>query len=341
MRRSARDETYPQGTGRAPRRAPDRAEDSTAHAGSPQPAHPLLALQRSAGNAAVTAVIQRMEAPGGKRRRSRSPEDQQPAKHAREAETESSSEEEDWEWEEQFAAASVEQISEAQTKTAVLLEQMDNAGASDRVKSIAQDKLDILSLLKNLAPLRSVETVREAIRLVSEKPDSTTKTRYLEKLEDQLEYLAQDFPSAGPPTKETLEAMWPQLVPAFGSAGGQVGQDGCEDRAHAICLAIAKRDPAIAVNHLSKQWATSSGGRVHADHQWKHHVAASVTTADGVLVIDPIFSTSGPLELSDWANRVQVNKETNVHQTAWGFLGKPGDDNRPDAASAMEYSPQA
>lgn len=323
MRRSARDETHAQGT------------DSTARARTPQPAHPLLALQRTAGNAAVTAVIQRMEAPGGKRKRSKSPEEQEPAKQAREAG--SSSEEE--EWEEQFSADSVERISRQQTKITAMLEQADNEGISQQAKNKAQDMLDILSLLKNLAPLRSVETVREAIRLVREKPDSKTKTTYLEKLEDQLEYLAQDFPSAGPPTEDTLEAMWPQLTPAFGSSGGQVGEDGCEDRAHAICLAIAERDPAIAANHLSKQWATSSGGRVHADHQWRHHVAASVTTADGVLVIDPVFSRSGPLELSEWADRVQVNKDTNVHQTAWGFLGRPGDDNRPDQLSATEYSP--
>ncbi|MDH6229092.1 hypothetical protein M2169_006148 [Streptomyces sp. MJP52] len=350
MRRSAREEIPAQGTDRALRRAPDRAEGAGARADSPPSAHPsaLWALQRSAGNAAVTAVIQRMEGAAGKRKRSTSPEDQEAPKQARAAtsseeeysssseEAETSSEEER---EEPFSAQVMLQIANEQRRMTGLLEQMDERGAPDHIKRAAEDKLEILTLLRNLAPMRSVDTVHEAIRLLGMRPDSTAKTRYLAKLEEQLDYLAEEFPNAGPPTAETLQAMWPELVPAFGGAGGQVGEDGCEDRAHAICLAIARRSPAIAAHHLSKQWALPDGGLLHADHQWNHHVAASVTTANGVLVIDPVFSRSEPIELSRWAAMVQVDLDTNVHQVAWGFLGRPGADNLPDVNSAVEYVP--
>ncbi|WP_152627061.1 protein-glutamine glutaminase family protein [Streptacidiphilus melanogenes] len=299
-----------------------------------------MALQRSAGNAAVTAAIQRMEAPGGKRKRSGSPEGQEPPKQAREAQSPSPEEEEDWA-EDQFSPETLEDIGREQVRLNRLLERMDEEDAPEHVKGLAEDKLAVLSLLRNLAPLRSAATVREAIRLVGERPKSNARTKYLAKLEEQLDYLAETFPDQGPPTAKTLRTLWPQLAPAFSSAGGQVGQDGCEDRAHAICLAIAEIAPEIAAHHLSKQWATSSGARLHADHRWNHHVAASVTTADGVLVIDPVFSRSGPIDLDTWADHVQVDKETNVHQVAWGFLGRPGTDNRPDANSATEYTPQA
>ncbi|WP_042425760.1 protein-glutamine glutaminase family protein [Streptacidiphilus anmyonensis] len=355
MRRSAsvRDETHAQGSAhrplrRTPDRASDRAEDATTRRGSVEPNDPsaLLALQRTAGNAAVTAVVQRMEAaPGGKRKRSGSPEEQEAPKQAREAassseveeEEETSSEEE--EWEEPFSEEVLARIGDEQTRLTALLERMDEDGAPDHVKDLAKDRRTILTLVRNLAPLRSVATVREAIRLVREMPDSKTRTKYLGGLGEQLAYLTQTFPSAGPPTAKTLRDLWPRLVPAFGSAGGQVGEDGCEDRAHATCLAIAELSPAIAAHHLSKQWATSSGTRLHADHQWNHHVAASVTTSGGVLVIDPVFSRTGPIELSRWADHVQVDDEANIHQTAWGFLGKPGTDHRPDATSAVEYTP--
>ncbi|MEU9581124.1 protein-glutamine glutaminase family protein [Streptomyces chilikensis] len=303
-------------------------------------------MQRSAGNAAVTAVIQRMEGAAGKRKRSTSPEDQEAPKQARaatssEEEYSSSSEEaeisSEEEREEPFSAQVMLQIANEQRRMTGLLEQMDERGAPDHIKRTAEDKLEILTLLRNLAPLRSVDTVHEAIRLLGMRPDSTAKTRYLAELEEQLDYLAEEFPNAGPPTAETLRAMWPELVPAFGSAGGQVGEDGCEDRAHAICLAIARRSPAIAAHHLSKQWALPDGGLLHADHQWNHHVAASVTTANGILVIDPVFSRSEPIELSRWAAMVQVDPDTNVHQVAWGFLGRPGADNLPDVNSAVEY----
>ncbi|MDN3261248.1 protein-glutamine glutaminase family protein [Streptomyces sp. CSDS2] len=347
MRRSAREEIPTQERDRAPRRAPDRAEGAGARADSLPSARPsgLWALQRSAGNAAVTAAIQRMEDTGGKRKRSASPEDQAAPKQARAAVSseEEYSEEEEYssssEEEEPFSDDVVQQIEKEQQKVTVLLEQMDQGNASDTAKRSGQDHLELLTLLRNLIPMRSVDTVHEAIRLLGTKPDSKRKAKYLELLEEQLEYLADKFPEAGPPTAEALQAMWPDLVPAFGSAGGQVGEDGCEDRAHAICLAIARRSPAIAAHHLSKQWALPDGGRLHADHQWNHHVAASVTTADGILVIDPVFDRSRPLLLSEWANRVQVDPRTNVHQVAWGFLGRPGADNQPDVNSAVEYLP--
>ncbi|MFF3176873.1 protein-glutamine glutaminase family protein [Streptomyces sp. NPDC057900] len=356
MRRSAREEMPAQGTDRAPRRAPDRAEGVGARADSPPSAHPsaLWALQRSAGNTVVAAVVQRMEDAGGKRKRSTSPEDQEAPKQARAATSSeeeyssSSGESEESEEaetsseqgrEEPFSAQAVQQIENEQHRVMGLLEQMDATGASDRAKSIGQERLDILTLLRNLAPMRSVDTVHEAIRLLGARPASKTKDVYLARLQAQLNYLAEEFPSAGPPTAETLQAMWPELVPAFGGAGGQVGEDGCEGRAHAICQAIAGQSPAIAAHHLSKQWALPDGARLHAEHQWNHHVAASVTTANGVLVIDPVFSGSGPIELSRWAAMVQVNLATNVHQVAWGFLGKPGADNLPDANSAVEYTP--
>ncbi|MER5888207.1 protein-glutamine glutaminase family protein [Streptomyces sp. NPDC001941] len=338
MRRSVRDGTREQ----------EAAPPSTRTAGAPAerralprpaggPAGPV-ALPHGAGNAAVSQVIQRMEAQPGKRRRSGSPEDQEPAKQAREADTsseefESSSEEE---WEEPFSAESVAAIDREQTRLTQLLERMDEQGAPEHIKQAAEDKRQILTLLSNLTPLRSAETVREAIRLLGEMPDSASKTKYLASLRDQLAYLEAEFPSEGAPSAETVQAMWPSLAPSFGSAGGEVGQDGCEDRAHAICRAIADAAPAIAVHHLSKQWATPDGGRLHADHQWNHHVAASVTTTDGVLVIDPVFSREGPLALAEWARLVQVDLDTNVHETAWGFLGKPGPDNRPDANSAVK-----
>ncbi len=343
MRRSARDETYARGTARVLKPAPDRAGHPTARPGSPRPTHPsdVPAFGGSAGNAAVNAVIQRMQAPGDKRKRSGSPEGQEPSKQVREAassssDVETSSEEE---VEDPFSARNVHQLGNEQDRLTGLLEQMDEKGAPEHIKQTVVDKLAILSLLRNLAPMRSVETVHEAIRLVSRKPDSPAKSKYLAKLDDQLTFLAEELPSAGPPSAKTLQDMWPQLAPAFGS-GGQVGQDGCEDRAHAICLAIAQRSPAIAAHQLSKQWATSSGARLNASHQWNHHVAASVTTTDGVMVIDPIFSRSGPIELSQWINRVQVDRR-NVHQTAWGFLGKPGPDNKPDENSAVEYVPMS
>ncbi|MDT9693222.1 protein-glutamine glutaminase family protein [Streptomyces sp. P9(2023)] len=308
-------------------------------------------MQRSVGNAAVTAVIQRMEAAPGKRRRSGSPEEQGAAKHMREAESSSdeemesaSSEDADYsseeeEAEDQFSEEVMDQIAAEQNRVTGLLEQMDERGAPEHIKRTAEDKLEILTLLRNLGTLRSVDTVHEAIRLVSAKPASPARAKYLTKLNAQLGYLAQDFPTEGPPTAQTLQALWPGLASAFGSSSGEVGEDGCEDRAHAICLAIAEASPAIAAHHLSKRWATPSGGRLHADHQWNHHVAASVTTAGGILVIDPIFDRGGPLTLSEWAARVQVDLDTNVHATAWGFLGKPGQDNRPDMASAVEYTP--
>lgn len=352
MRRSARDEAHAQRTAPAPQRVPDRTEDPAARRGHAQPEHPsdVLALRGAAGNAAVTAVIQRMQAPGVKRKRSGSPEDREPSKQAR-ADRSSSSEEEysseesetssEEEREEPFSAQVMRQIANDQARVTELLERMDEQGAPEHIKRVAEDKVAVLSLLRNLTPLRSVETVREAIRLVGQKPDSATKTKYLARLDAQLSYLAEEFPSSGPLTAETLQAMWPRLVPAFGSAGGQVGQDGCEDRAHAVCLAVARHAPAIAAHHLSKHWATSAGARLHADHQWNHHVAASVTTPSGVLVIDPVFSRSGPIELGEWAARVQVDKDRNVHRTAWGFLGKPGPGNRPDANSAVEYTPSS
>ncbi|MER7223129.1 protein-glutamine glutaminase family protein [Streptomyces rubradiris] len=233
----------------------------------------------------------------------------------------------------------MERIENDQQKMTAMLEKMDESNAPDRAKRVGQDQLELLTLLRNLMPMRSVDTVHEAIRLLGARPDSSRKTKYLRMLEEQLDYLTDKFPDAGPPTAEALQAMWPDLVPAFGSAGGQVGEDGCEGRAHAICLAIARRSPAIAAHHLTKQWALPDGGRLHADHQWNHHVAASVTTANGILVIDPVFDRSRPLQLSEWAARVQVDPRTNVHQVAWGFLGRPGTDNRPDANSAMAYMP--
>ncbi|MFD3942969.1 protein-glutamine glutaminase family protein [Streptomyces sp. NPDC058579] len=343
MRRSARDERRKQGTApESSRAAGDRAEAVTAGPGLLQPGRTadLSPLQSSWGNAAVTAAVQRMEAPAGRKRRvSPTAEQQDDSKHMREAESssedmESSSEEE---LEEQFSAEYVARLGEQQTNTMNLLERMDEQNAPERAVRAAEDKLEMISILRNLAPMMSVETVNEAIRLISAKSDSPSKRNYLSRLDAQLGYLAQEFPSQGLPTLENVQALWSQLQPAFGGAGAQVGEDGCEDRAHAICLAFAEASPAFAAHHLSKQWATSSGARLHTDHQWNHHVAASVTTANGVLVIDPVFSRSGPLELSEWARRVQVDVDTDVHQTAWGFLGKPGQDNRPDANSAVEY----
>ncbi|MEU4268738.1 protein-glutamine glutaminase family protein [Streptomyces sp. NPDC026092] len=342
MRRSARNERRKPGTAPESSRAADRAEAVTAGPGLLQPGRTadLSPLQSSWGNAAVAAAVQRMEAPQGRKRRvSPSAEEQEEPKHLREAESssedmESSSEEE---WEEQFSAEYVELLGRQQSKTMGLLEEMDEKGAPERVVRAAEDKLEMISLLRNLAPMMSVETVNEAIRLISAKPDSPSKKNYLSRLDAQLGYLAQEFPSEELPTEENVQALWSELQPAFGGAGAQVGEDGCEDRAHAICLAFAEASPAFAAHHLSKHWATSSGARLHTDHQWNHHVAASVTTADGVLVIDPVFSRSGPLTLSEWARRVQVDVGADVHQTAWGFLGKPGRDNRPDANSAVEY----
>ncbi|MFJ9183294.1 protein-glutamine glutaminase family protein [Streptomyces anulatus] len=344
MRRSPREEIAAQETDRALRRTPDRAEGVGARADSPPSAHPsaLWAMQRSAGNAAVTAVVQRVEDAAGKRKRSTSPENQQMPKQARaamsseEEETSSSSEEER---EEPFSAQVMRKIENDQSTVTRRLELLDGRGAPESDKRTGVRMLEILSLLLNLAPLRSVDSVQEAIRLLNMKPDGATRNLYLTKLRAQLDYLAEEFPNAGPPTEETLRAMWPELVPAFGGAGGQVGEDGCEDRAHAICLAIARQPPAVAVHHLSKQWALPDGALLHADHQWNHHVAASVTTANGVLVIDPVFSGSDPIELSTWAAMVQVNLDTNVHQVAWEFLGRPGADNLPDASSATQYMP--
>ncbi|MFS8204828.1 protein-glutamine glutaminase family protein [Streptomyces sp. CWNU-52B] len=342
MRRSVRDETHARGTAPAPKRAPDRLEDPTARPGFPRSARSsaLLALQDSAGNAAVTTAIQRVQTPGGKRKRSESPEDQGPSKltRARAREADSSSEESAEEREEPFSTQNVAVIDTLLTKVSRLMEEMEEKGAPDNAKRAARERQAILSLVRNLTPMRSVETVNEAIRLVSRRGDSKTRTTYLAKLKEQRTYLAQEFPSAGPPTAESLQALWPKIVPAFGSVG-KVGQDGCEDRAHKICLAIAKASPSIAAHQLSKQWATSSGARLHARHQWRHHVAASVTTADGILVIDPVFSSSKPIGLSEWAGRVQVDKDKDVHQAAWGFLGRPGDDNRPDSHSATMYLP--
>lgn len=335
MHRSAADETHAQGPSRAPKRAP--VPQSAA-------ASSLLALHGSAGNAAVTAVIQRMEAPGGKRQRSGSPEEQGPAKHAREAESssgqsESESEEissSEEESDEPLSGDVVAAMGRQLAKTLQTLEEMDNEGYFGSSRDVLADRQAIISLVMNLLPLRSVSTVHEAVRLVNEKPDSPTRKSYLKLLQQQLDYLEDDFPSDGPPTAQTVQGMWSQLVPAFGTAGAQVGQDGCEDRAHAICRAIAARHPAIAAHHLAKQWATSSGTRLHADHQWNHHVAASVTTASGVLVIDPVFSRTGPIPLAQWIAHVQVDP-AQVHEVAWGFLGRPGADHRPDAHSATEY----
>ncbi|MEY9844184.1 hypothetical protein ABH940_001251 [Streptacidiphilus sp. BW17] len=329
MRRSAPDETHAQGSARAPRRAP--APQSTSESS-------LLALHGSAGNAAVTAVIQRMEAQGGgKRRRTGSPEEQGPAKHVREAgsssEELSSSEEET---SEPLSGEVVAAMDRQQAKTVELLEDMDNDGYFGPRRDMLEDRLAIISLVRNLLPLRSVRTAHEAVRLVNTKPDSPARKSYLKLLQDQLDYLEDDFPSDGPPTAQTLQGMWSELVPAFGTAGAQVGEDGCEDRAHAICRAIAAHHPAMAAHHLAKQWATSSGTRLHADHQWNHHVAASVTTASGVLVIDPVFSRTGPIPLNQWIAHVQVDP-AHVHEVAWGFLGRPGADHRPDAHSAVEY----
>ncbi|MFD4724110.1 protein-glutamine glutaminase family protein [Streptomyces seoulensis] len=299
-------------------------------------------MQRSVGNAAVTTMIQRMEDGAGKRKRSTSPQDQEEPKQARTAALAEDTDEDysssEVAAEDQFSPESVNQIEAQQRKMVRLLEDMDEGGAPDRVKRAAEEKLDILTLLRNLAPLRSVETVQQAIRLLETQPDSKAKTTYLAKLEEHLEYLAEQFPSAGVPTAETLRAMWPELTSSFGNASGQIGEDGCEDRAHAICLAIAQQSPAIGANHLSKQWALSNGARLHADHQWNHHVAASVETTNGILVIDPVFSRTAPIELSEWVDKVHVDSDS-VHQVAWGFLGKPGADNQPDFNSAVEYTP--
>ncbi|MBF9069215.1 protein-glutamine glutaminase family protein [Streptacidiphilus fuscans] len=324
MRRSAADETHAQGSSRAPRHAP--APQSTA-------ASSLLALHGSAGNAAVTAVIQRMEAAGGKRQRSGSPEEQGPAKHVREAESSSSEEDS-----EPLSGDAVAKMDRQQTAWVKMLEDMDSDGYEGPRRDILENGLAIISLVRNLLPLRSVSTVNEALRLVNERPDSPIRKTYLRLLEDQLDYLEDDFPSDGPPTEQAVRGMWTELVPAFGAAGAQVGEDGCEDRAHAICRVIAAHHPAIAAHHLAKQWATSSGSRLHADHQWNHHVAASVTTASGVLVIDPVFSRAGPIPLAQWIAHVQVDP-AHVHEVAWGFLGRPGADHRPDAHSAVEYLP--
>ncbi|MFG2642454.1 protein-glutamine glutaminase family protein [Streptomyces sp. NPDC048370] len=352
MRGSARHDKHRRGTApEAARAAPDRAEAVSGGPGLLQPGRSsdLSALQSNWGNAAVAAAIQRMEAPQGRKRRvSPSAEQQDGSKHVREAESSSeepesssmeseSEEESEEEREEPFSAEYVEQLGTQQSRTMGLLEQMDEKGAPESAKRVAEDKLEMISLLRNLAPMRSVETVNEARRLIGAKQDSNPKRTYLARLDAQLAYLTEEFPSDGLPTVETVQALWSELQPAFGGAGAQVGEDGCEDRAHAICLALAEASPALAAHHLSKQWATSSGGRLHTEHQWNHHVAASVTTANGVLVIDPVFSRTGPLELSDWARRVQVDVDQDVHQTAWGFLGKPGPDNRPDANSAVGY----
>ncbi|MFJ3902834.1 protein-glutamine glutaminase family protein [Streptomyces sp. NPDC090025] len=322
----------------------------------------LLALQRSAGNAAVTAVIQRMEAAGDKRKRENSPgregEEKRLAATSSSSESEESaseesassdseseeSEAEEYSSEEElvepFPPENVGWLREQQSKTVRLLERMDEQGADESVVELAESKHRILTLLVGLAPMRSAESLREAIRLVGAEPDGKVKTSYLARLKDQLDYLAEAFPDAGPPTTETVEALWPRLQQAFANVTGEVGQDGCEYRAHAICLAIADADPTLASHHLAKQWATPPGGRLHAEHQWNHHVAASVTTTDGVLVIDPIFSRTGPLTLSRWAELVQVDPDESVHQVGWGFLGKPNEDGSPEMGSALEYVPR-